>query len=295
MKRRPSTWLAVALVVAFALQWFPYTGIYLMFFGAMIWTGWIFLALLVAMTIEALSGRLPRAAILLPIAVVLGYYGVLAGQRLQINALVAETAAQNAQALSPETVVGRDPLFRLSGALYNDRVAVSALMSKYALDTVYIRRFGGGFDETMDHLTVAPTCVPPAVAVPVKDYGYPPVSLCITETIPLDYAGKVVVASDSERTAFWGSELTTLLYDLSIDDQVRGNAKALQAELWPYLPQPLIGCGLVSGGPDAGWRCAAAPYPPERLEWPPQLHAEAGYFGETDLSPVAEKLGLPLR
>lgn len=296
MWKRPSTWLAIVLAAAFGLQWFPQTGLYMMFFGAAIWTGWLFLALLLAVGVEAASGRLPRIFLALPLAVIASYYLITIAQRSQVAALVQDTAMHNAVPVGADGLKGRDLLFAQRGALWNDRIAVAALMSKYAVSTAYIDTSGARNGNLMDRLDVAEQCLPPATPIKMPDLGFQPLNICVTEQLPLEANGKVVLGIEIDRSALWGTELVTTTYPITFDGEDLGSASALQASFWPYLPQPLIGCGLVSGGSNAGWRCAAVAHPQENFEWPAELLAAGRRFiGERDLTPIAEKLGLPLR
>ncbi len=104
IRRSVSTWLLVALVASLALQALPFTGIFLMMFGAGLLSGLLVHALLASVAVESIFGRLPRAFILLPVALYGAYYAAYVWQ----GRLAAEKAA-DLQATNPGVILQFEP------------------------------------------------------------------------------------------------------------------------------------------------------------------------------------------
>lgn len=93
--RSVSTWLLVALAALLALQALPFTGIFLMIFGAGLLAGLMVHALLASIALEAIFGRLPRMFVLLPVALYGAYYAAYAWQGRQAAQMAAELREGN--------------------------------------------------------------------------------------------------------------------------------------------------------------------------------------------------------
>lgn len=95
LRRAGSTTILIALAVLLTLQAIPYTGVFLMLFGAPLIAGLLVHAALLAFAAEALTGRASRELILIPIVAYGGYYAVYAYQGFEIAQKVAELRRAN--------------------------------------------------------------------------------------------------------------------------------------------------------------------------------------------------------
>lgn len=97
MRRYPqSLWLLAAAAGLFAAQAMPFTGIVLMMFGAIFWTGVLIDLGLIGIAVEAAIGRVARWWLLLPAGALALYWGFVAHDNRAIDRMQAETAHRNA-------------------------------------------------------------------------------------------------------------------------------------------------------------------------------------------------------
>lgn len=99
-----SFWILVALLVLLLLQWFPITGVFLMFVGAPFIAGLLVHVFLGSVAIEGLTGRLPRLLLILPVGAYGAYYAAYVAQGVRIAQTSAALSAGN-----PGLVLQFDP------------------------------------------------------------------------------------------------------------------------------------------------------------------------------------------
>jgi hypothetical protein len=83
------------LIVFLALEYLPIPGIYLMFAGASRFAGFLVHLFFASLLVEALIGRIPRAAILVPIIVYGGYYAAYFREGLHVGQLSEKLRTTN--------------------------------------------------------------------------------------------------------------------------------------------------------------------------------------------------------
>jgi hypothetical protein len=82
-----SFWAFVLFAALLALQVFPYTGVFLMLFGAAFITGIVLHVFLIALVVEAFARRVPRFLMVIPIVAMVGITAclVIKHSRLRVN------------------------------------------------------------------------------------------------------------------------------------------------------------------------------------------------------------------
>ena len=94
----------LCLIVFLALEYFPLTGLYLMFLGGAIFAGLLVHLFLASLFVEALVARIPRAFILVPLIVYGAYYAVYFREGWQVSQL-----SQQLRATNPGKIYDFDP------------------------------------------------------------------------------------------------------------------------------------------------------------------------------------------
>jgi hypothetical protein len=127
-----SLWALAMAVIAYLLQVFPFTGIFLMMLGGPFWPGLLLHIFLIALLVEAATGRVWRILAVVPLIAYGGYYAIYFQQQAAIDAKMAELRATN-----PGQIMEFDPA-RFSLVQARDAQGISP--SQYAIPVVYIRR-----------------------------------------------------------------------------------------------------------------------------------------------------------
>jgi hypothetical protein len=91
-----SLWLFVATALVFLLQRFPYTGIFLMLAMAAFWSVVLINLGFIGVALEALTGRVSRLWLVVPLLYFGGYYLVLASEQVTLARTSAELIRENA-------------------------------------------------------------------------------------------------------------------------------------------------------------------------------------------------------
>lgn len=101
-----SFWLLVSFILLLALQWFPYTGIFLMMFGAAALSGLVAQAFLLSLFFEAVLRRIPLFLMIVPLAAYSSYYVMYAKQSRSYEVIDgAPKSVDKALHDSPESIV----------------------------------------------------------------------------------------------------------------------------------------------------------------------------------------------
>jgi hypothetical protein len=101
---RVSSIVLLCLIVFLVLEYFPPTGIYLMFLGGPLLAGLLVHVFFASLLVEALTGRIPRAFVIVPIVAYGGYYAAYFWEGLQI-----ERIAEQLRTTNPGKVYDFDP------------------------------------------------------------------------------------------------------------------------------------------------------------------------------------------
>jgi hypothetical protein len=101
---RFSSKVLLLLIVLLALEYIPILGVYLMLMGGPLFAGFLVHLFLASLLVEALTGRVPRAFILVPIIAYGGYYVAYFREGLQVEHL-----SQKLRAANPGKIYAFDP------------------------------------------------------------------------------------------------------------------------------------------------------------------------------------------
>ena len=260
-------WFVVTGVV-YLLQLFPYTGIFLMFVMAPYWSVILVNVGFVSLAIEALSRRGYLLWLVLPALYFGGYLGAVSVSQGEFARLDAEMRAFNAKAVaaapafdpaSLDVVIDKDS-YRAGGL-------ASALATRYGLGAAY--ETNPNF-KTASHqaywLGKAPLCQEirrnrTAGSASVNAYSLRSKdrrersSLCRVSGPADPTKASIVVELAETKQKDW--LLPTTLQTLTLRYPAGGTVtlKTGYAAPFSWLPLPVIGCWLNSGGPS--WDCSA--------------------------------------
>ncbi len=256
------SWLpaVIVLLVTTGLQWFPATGIYLMFLLAPAWSIVLVNAILLLMALDVWLGRAPRWLIIIP---VIAYGGNLAASAFGYGELLLldrELSRVNRAGSLPF-----DPA-RMSLVAADDSMAQN-LVRQYRIDVTYapnprhtplnhlsyrlvtkeqcalitnngkrgVHKLGVHFE----HRLVANVC---QLRMP-EDPTRPPIEMVSTTT--------------ERKGVFLSTKLTTIRF--VAPDGRSGEVTTGLGYIYFPLPRPVIGCALNSGA--AKWQCGAGLLP----------------------------------
>lgn len=256
--RRPSTILLTLAALLFGLQLFPGTGIFLMLFGASLWTGLLLAGFLIAVAIEAWSGYLPRVFVLLPVAIMAGFVGTAAAQRAMLWLGAGYSAAGN---IAGSLVV--DPVadvILIDFERSDEYAEARSVVSSGRLNRAYYRES----EDSYARIEPMPAagCLPPAKEADrpfrlTTDRPVIEVDLCRTLGLPKPENVTLLASRRITSGQYFGGQVETTMTTVTRSDGTAATWTSMRGEAIFWLPLPVAGCGLVSGGPNAGWRCAA--------------------------------------
>ena len=90
-----SSKVLLSLIAFLALEYFPLSGLFLMFVGGSLFAGLLVHLFFASLFVEALTGRIPRALIVVPIIVYGGYYAAYFREGLQVERLSRQLRTTN--------------------------------------------------------------------------------------------------------------------------------------------------------------------------------------------------------
>lgn len=256
-----SLWFFVATVVVFLLQWFPLTGIFLMFLLAMGWSIVLVNLGFIGIGLEVIVGRVNPAWLILPVFYFGGYYVAYAADQATLAALRATYASQNEGQTIPFDQTKQDLLFVPGKGDFHpgpaDMVRRFGLKRAFAGTVVHFI----GNKEALDLLRGNEVLRSAGVYSSgfftegghsrrlVKDYG---------QIHAPGQPSRPVVEVHSDEVSSVKLLLPVRTQEIRIEDatgrkiELRGGAAS---PLRPF-PMPIIGCGLNSGAPS--WDCGAS-------------------------------------
>lgn len=253
--------MLIAFIGLLFLQWFPFTGIFLMILGGPLLAGLVFNLLMLALAIESVTGRVPRILVLVPLLAVGGYYALYAEQGQQIAQRQAELKASN-----PTLVMQFDP-----GK--HDLVMKHAggFVQRHRLPVVYAPNSNVKPEQHNSHRLVPAEI---ARAIPKDSLSRINVSYVLGRRIKGSYRrqrlkkklavlrfpqdpSKTVVTIERKDQQVWKHKPTIEegVYRVVVGGKVLDEYRTASVFRYARFPLPIIGCGLNSGAPS--WDCGA--------------------------------------
>jgi len=290
--------LALSVAILFLLQVFQPTGILIQFatLGQVFFLiGVLADLLIIALIIEALSGRLPRFLIAIPILAIGTYYAYCIAAWREVGDI--DEALRKTNSLAIPFDAKHD---RILGIV----VPAALLLTRYDLDEVFVR--GSRTSESPTRLTLAHRvdCPPGAVwyrnvtgPYYVVDDSALKREFCIgrSPNAPIDPQISLTVEASQSYVILAGKRVFAGILDFRRGDQSVGQFLQVSTARPSLLPFFFIGCGL-SDYP-TGWMCGAQP-----LTESIQLDGTHGKFSrasnlatEVDADIIGNVLGLPPR
>jgi hypothetical protein len=246
----------LALIALLVLQWFPVTGIFLIFLLSPLWAGILVHVILISLLIEAFVGRLPRFLMIVPLAAYGWYYKIYFDQSVQISQKSAEMRASN-----PGKVFDFDPKLH---SLVTTRGAY-VLVSQYEIPVAYESRAEALFAPegylsyrliTRDRCDVRKDSQNRISTLGVHFDGVFQTQVCMLE-FPEAPPNKIVTVVRRGDDEVWEGkhEISEQATEISVDGVIVGSFARASVLRLPVLPVLWIGCAPESSGP--GPRCGA--------------------------------------
>jgi hypothetical protein len=241
------------LIVLLALEYFPLTGVFLMIVGGSLFAGFLVHLFFASLFVEALTRRIPRAFVLVPIIVYGGYYAAYFREGFQVeqlseklrttnpgkihdfdptvNSLVMDRAQEFVE--RHDVPVAYEPNKNFPEAYLSERLITRAQCTGIKRDTQNrVLTFGVHFD------------------------GIFRGNICLLRFPgrPTNKVVKVTLLGDPQIWAHH-KEIRQQTTEIVVDDKTVGSFT--KAYLWrlPAFPFLAIGCALNSGAPS--WDCFA--------------------------------------
>jgi hypothetical protein len=241
------------LIVFLALEYFPITGVYLMLAGGSLFAGFIVHLFFASMFVEALTGRVPRAFILVPIIAYGGYYAAYFREGLQVEQL-----SQKLRATNPGKIYDFDPTVN---TLVMDRA--QEFVETHDVPVVYEpnRNFPEAY--LSERLITRAQCrgIKKDTQNRVFTLGVHfnhifQENICLLR-FPERPANKVVKVTLLGDPQIWAhhNEIRRQTTEIIVDDKTVGSFT--RAFIWrlPTFPYLAIGCALIDQ--PSSWRCFA--------------------------------------
>ncbi|MBK9010748.1 hypothetical protein [Novosphingobium sp.] len=259
-----SLWFLIAALVVFVLQRIPLTGIFLMLVLAMFWSVLLVNAGMIGIAWEAVSGKVARGWLILPLAYFGGYYMLYAREQFAVRQVSSELAEFNqGKGLSYDPRRHDLVLEKGKGDLHP---SVAQLLPDYAVP----RAFEGPhvyFLGTPEACKLARSEFARTSGVGTHDLpGSRGKGLSLKPRgggdICIIYApaspDRPVLTIVSDRTSEHRGFLPLQTAQFTLRDETTGETseiKSISAALLMPFPMPVIGCALNSGAPS--WECSA--------------------------------------
>jgi hypothetical protein len=245
----------LAIAALFALQAFPYTGIFLMISGGALLTGLLIHLFLIGLLVEAWIGRVPRLLAVIPVIAYGSYYALYAHQTIEIHEKSAQLRQENS-----------GKIFDFDAEVYSLVTPdAQALTTQYAIPVVY--QPNKNFNPE-GHLAFRLVRNDQCKSLPrdsrnrivklgVHFGGVFQNNVCELR-FPESPPKKIVTAVKHGDPEVWKRkwEIGEQLTEIIVDGKVIGSFKTASVWRLPLWPSTAIGCGLISGGTPS-WKCGA--------------------------------------
>jgi len=251
--RTVSGMVLLALIAVFALQAFPYTGVFVMILGGLTLAGLLTQVFLISLLVEAFLGRVPRALAAIPIIAYGGYYALYAYQAIDIQLKTAQLQQRNP-----------GKIFDFNPEVHSLVTPDARLVTQYAIPVAYQP------DKNLkpeDHLAFRlvrnDQCnkLSKGGRHRVQQFGVHFGDVFQNKVCELRFPEspprKVVRAvkhGDTEETWNGKLEISEQVTEIIIDGAVVGSFRTASVWRLPIFPRLNIGCGLRNF---SDWKCGA--------------------------------------
>jgi hypothetical protein len=254
--------LATAAIAA--LQAFPPTGIVLMFMLAMFWSVLLVNAGMIGTAFEAMSGRVSRLWLLLPVAFYGAYYAFAVSDHRALASLTARYDAANARVSVPFDSAGQALVFD------NDGNDAGWRVQNYGLPVAYTRNANYPEGYRSSRMMANEIChevgADPALrAAGIYSFGFHDGEAINSRVMERGFCDlgmperpalpPVTIALQTDKVREWTLPVTRVTRTVTMPDgqpyQLLGGVAAPLS----WIPMPIIGCFLNSGAPS--WDCDA--------------------------------------
>lgn len=252
-----------ATAIAFLLQLFPYTGVFLMFLGAPYWSVVLINLGFIGVGAEVAAGRVGNGWIILPIAWFVGYAGYAFGDRQVLWNLQNQIAAANVDVQIPF-----DP--SRQALVLEDSIPGDWLVNNYALPVAYGRSNNKGeWHYSSTRLADRTECDRirrdkslRGAGINVFGFHDGPLGSSKYETRFCDLRQPenpilpvAFVRRAQSKRMVSGLPVTDTVTTVTLPDGSNFSLRGGYAAPLGWIPKPMLGCALNSGAPS--WDCTA--------------------------------------
>ena len=256
-----SLWFFVATAIVYLLQRFPYTGIFLMILGAMLWSVVLINLGFIGIGVEAITGRVSRAWLILPLLYFGTYYLAYYKDQAALAALRKSFVEHNAGKSLPFDQARQDLLFEKGKGDFHP--------SPFE----FVRRFGVkrtySSDGRVHFMGNSEACALLRGNDVFRSAGIHSSGFYTDERVgrrrPTGFCSIYAPGKPELPTVRVRSDERTEKEGLAVRKQevrIRDEASQAEVELWAgsasplrAFPMPAMGCALNSGAPS--WDCFA--------------------------------------
>lgn len=245
-------WTIIFFVAICALQVIPWTGIFLMVFGAPIWTGYILHLIAVALLVDIFYKRVPKLFLLIPLSIYGIYYLTFLSEFINIKSVESVLQQEN-----PSEIISYNPVV-------HSLVADESLIKNYKIPVVYSlnHNFPEGFLSnrlaTKELCNVAKNSRDSLYAFGVSwhKFGKSPYHKSFPNVCEFkmpDKPDKKILKVTRSEEKDKNDNLHKSTYSFYLDQEPLGKYISATYAKMPAFPIFFIGCGLNSRAP--AWEC----------------------------------------
>lgn len=245
-------WVIVAFCLICALQIFPWTGIFLMFFGAPIWTGYILHLIAVAMVIDVVYKKLSKAVLFIPLVCYGAYYSMFLSETFFIKDIESNLQREN-----PSEIIAYNPE-------EHSLIANPHMIKEYKLPVVYSVNRNSPEGYLSNRLATKELCkAAKGVHDSAHTFGvswyrfgenfYSKAFPNVCDFRMPDRPDKKLLRVSPKESDEDGGHLKKTTYSFFLEQEFLGEYVGASYEKMPLFPKFFIGCGLISSTP--AWKC----------------------------------------
>jgi hypothetical protein len=253
----------VVTAVVYALQMIPVIGIFMMFMLAMFWSVLLINAGMIGIAVEALTDRVSRWWLILPLAFYGGYLSFAIVDHAALSELRAQYDAANARVSVPFDPERQVLVFE------GDGNGGSEYVQNYALPVAYSRNANHPEGFRSNRMMARDVCAkvrgnPALNAAGIWTFGFHDGDAIASRKMETRFCDLgmperpslplVTVARHEEQIRFRSLPITRITTTVTTPDERRYKLRGGVAAPLSWLPMPVMGCALNSGGPS--WECA---------------------------------------